>query len=191
MRWAPAWLAGRYFFIFIFSVPYSGSTDHRLFLSFVVRWKNSGTSSDDNPLHLPSYLCDILAFIRFVSYIPKWALFFKKNGRSLPQNLHFNSQKKRTVMHGIFFNLSLYLIWTRILPFIFTINRFVELCPRTIPVFHHHTCDSTRIYTSRLWLCAFWMYIRQVLIIRPKLRSQVQFGQLIAPSRSWTGSRRT
>ena len=70
-------------------VLYLASTDRRFF-SFVVRWKNSGTLSDDSPPPPSSF--PILAFIRQVPYSFKWALFLKKRV-SPHQNLHFNSQK--------------------------------------------------------------------------------------------------
>ena len=61
-----------YLFFSFFFVQYLGSTvtDHRfffIFLSFVVRWKNSGISSDDNksPSEIHPICCDVLMFLAF------------------------------------------------------------------------------------------------------------------------------
>ena len=155
-----------------FSFLVVGSTDYlSIFFSFVVRWKNSGTLSDEqhpSPIFLPIF--DILTFIWliFLYVTPKWALFFltKKRSPVHRQNLHFNSQKKRSVENAWhLFRLFLYLLNLnshRTPLFFFTIDRFAELC---MFMYHPHLstphlylhlphpsppCDSTRICIGKI-----------------------------------------
>ena len=86
-----------------------------------MRWKNSGTSSDNNNpfpifLHICAIIFAFLIRLFVVSYImPKWFSFFFFNKKKKvspspsPQNLHFNSQKrKEIVMHSIFFKKKIF-----------------------------------------------------------------------------------